>query len=349
MWKYGLCILSIVACLVSSNNLFAQNKLSIDKKYIRSFQKDITTRIYLARRYATIRLPSDIRHHYAKFVPNTTFNVGVGATYKSATLNIGYGIPGINNASSKRGKTNYLDIQAHLYPHRFALDFYGQMYSGFYLRPQAAVPGVSGFYVDENIKFRLLGGAAYYIFNHDKFSFRSILAQDEWQIKSAGSFLAGIELFYGVIRSDTGRIIPIMLPDFTGLSDLNRMRFLNFGPGIGYAYNYVYRKNYFASLSTTVNVTADWVKEQMQNDVFKKGMQLTPNFRYRFSLGYNSRRWAIVGTFTENNIILNSKLTNTNYRFSAGQYRISFVRRFTPNKKTKHLLEPIDNIIEYEF
>lgn len=321
----------------------------IDKMYIQNYQKDITARWYTARRYTTIHLPSDKLYNHAKFVPNTTFNIGVGATYKSVTLNIGTGIPGINTVGSKRGKTDYLDIQAYLYPRKFAIDFYGQLYRGFFLRPKGSVPGISGFYTDVNLKFRFIGSSAYYLFNHQKFSFRSITAQDEWQIKSSGSFMAGIELFYGTFFSDTGRIIPVNLEYLSGLKDLSKMRFVNFGPGIGYAYNYVYSKNYFASISTTLNVTLDWVKEQNQDAVAQQKVQLSPNFRYRLSLGYNSQKWAIIGTFTENNILLSSSLTNTNYRLSSGQYRLSFVRRFAPSRKAKKLLVPIDEILEYEF
>src|SRR5690606_13089245 len=122
MSRIGILMWILITSNVLEKSVLLAQSNEIDTSYISTYKKALTTRIYGARRYASFHVPSDKQFVYAKFVPNTTFNIGLGATYRNATLNLALGIPGINEVGSKRGKTDYLDLQGYLYPRKFAID-----------------------------------------------------------------------------------------------------------------------------------------------------------------------------------------------------------------------------------
>ena len=55
-----------------------------DTTYYSSYREKLVARIYLSRKYTTLRLtpPDDSGIPIMKYRPNTTLNIGIGATYR---------------------------------------------------------------------------------------------------------------------------------------------------------------------------------------------------------------------------------------------------------------------------
>lgn len=68
------------------------------------------------------------------------------------------------------------------------------------------------YYVRPDIYEQIFGLTTLYIFNNKKFSYRSSLVQDERQLRSAGSLLAGAEGYYGLANADSA-LVPSFLND----------------------------------------------------------------------------------------------------------------------------------------
>jgi hypothetical protein len=95
-----------------------------------------------------------------------------------------------------------------------------------------------------------IGLQAFYFFNATRYSYRSALYQNEVQLRSAGSFLLGAEIFYRSLSASGGLTdptydVPARFGDQAGLKTLQ-------APGIlvmpGYAYTKVWREGtYFLS------------------------------------------------------------------------------------------------------
>src|SRR5690606_28091376 len=124
------------------------------------------------------------------------------------------------------------------YPRKLVLDLFGQFYKGYYLAPEGrgALPD-ENFYVRPDLKVTKLGVSAQYVFNHEKFSYRASFLQNEWQQKSAGTFLAGFEVYGGGATADS-TIVPGMLIEDES-RNFEALRFFEFGPNAGYAYTLV--------------------------------------------------------------------------------------------------------------
>jgi hypothetical protein len=172
-------------------------KATYDSSYYHSFIQDIVGRFYFSQKFTNPTLKGIDRSDKLRYLPNTTLNMGVGATYKPLTINLGYGF-GFLNQDKEKGKTKYLDLQSHLYVRKWSFDLTGQFYSGYFLTPKGNnAPDGAQYYIRPDMHVTILGLAAYRVFNYKKFSYRAAMVQNEYQQKSAGTLLVGAEAYYG--------------------------------------------------------------------------------------------------------------------------------------------------------
>lgn len=342
--------LCVALCISIINHANAQKKDKIvpvkpatDTAFVKAYDQEITGRLYLSQKYTSIQVPGTATIPSFRYRPNTTLNLGIGATYRSFSLNLAYGFPGLNGDGTERGKTRYLDLQAHLYGRKWVIDFYGQFYKGYYLSPRDYIRGYQGFYIKPDMRVRLIGASAYYAFNNKRFSYRAGLIQNEWQTKSAGTFLLGGDVHYGVINSDS-TIIPEEIAAQFPQGNVKRLRFINIGPGGGYAYTFVYKRNWFATASLTVNLPIDFGKESTHDSEADK-ISVSPNFTYRIAVGYNSRRWVYTASVVNSTVTTDGVSNEGIYAIRTGNYRVTVARRFTLNRKARKIMKPINDVL----
>lgn len=303
--------------------------------YYTSYDRIITSRFYFSQKYTSYRYRHDAENINIRYRPNTTLNMGVGATYKWATLNLAYGF-GFLNRDEEKGKTRYLDLQTHIYGRKIIVDAFGQFYNGFYLDNTELLPRVNGYYLRPDIKVRFLGASAQYLFNHEKFSYRASFLQSEWQKKSAGSLLVGLEFFLGRTKADSA-MVPSTLTEQTEESNLDRVNFAEMGPNIGYIYTWVIKKHFFLTGQATVSLDYG-TNTMIINGESIQSSSFSPNSSLSFFAGYNSDTWAFSFIFVNKNIGLSSGL-NRRIDFNTGNLRLNIVHRFVPRGKTKEVLK----------
>jgi hypothetical protein len=263
--------------------------------------------------------------------------MGVGATYNWATLNLAYGF-GFLNRDEAKGKTKYLDLQTHLYGRKLIIDAFGQFYSGFYVRKDEIQEGASGYYLRPDIKVRYLGASGQYLFNHKRFSYRASFLQSEWQKKSAGSLLAGIEFFLGRSKADSS-IVPAVIRGQANEIDLNQVDFFDIGPNIGYIYTFVFKKHFYITGQATISLDYGIHTFRMNGENVRSST-FSPNSSFSFFTGYNSKTWALSFIFVNKNISIASG-EDQNVDFNTGNLRFNIVHRFVPRGKTKRVLKEV--------
>jgi len=310
-----------------------------DTSYLKTYSDQITGRFYFSRKYTSLVIgdqQSDLKLDYR---PNTSLNMGVGATYKNFTLNIAYGFPFLNPDEGK-GKTRYLDLQAHMYGKKLTIDFFGQIYNGLYLAPKGNGTLDGSYYVRPDMKLREIGLSCQYLFNHRRFSYRASFLQNEWQCKSAGTFLLGGEGYVGWANTDSSvfpKALPVANPPVA-----TEVRFFEFGPNAGYAYTLVIARHFFITGSLSVgldyNRTDYWSESQSTTSE-----DFSTNTNLRLFAGYNSERSAISFTFTNSAVSLTSQKAY-NVSINTGNVRLNYVRRFCGGPKTRKFLNWVDGI-----
>ena len=315
-----------------------------DSGYYHSFDHYITTRFYFSQKYAGLELERPIGVSKFRYVPNTSLTMGVGVTYQSISLNLGYGFAFLNTDGIK-GKTRYLDLQSHIYGRAWTIDMLGQFYSGYYLTPKGlAASSPEAYYVRPDLKIRLFGVSAYHLLNADRFSYRVAHLQNEKQLRSAGSILIGAETYYGIVKADSS-LVPTVLSESYGQKGVRRLDFIKLGPGIGYAYTLVIQKNFFLTGSLCASATLDYSYQHGAKEKAEK-FDVNKDFIYRIVAGYDKNNWNINLALVGNQLTVTSATTKDKYLLSSGNFRLTFAHRFAPGKNLSDRLRPLDNMIK---
>ncbi len=337
--------LSFISLFVIGQKNEKRPKGDHDSSYYASYREKLVLRLYLSRKYTTAKLVSPNEAiPVMKYRPNSTLNIGIGATYRSLTINIGIGITSFN-PNNERGETKYLDLQGHFYTRTWNFDFMGQFYRGYYLSPQGlAAPEGQNYYIRPDLKVQIGGLSAFRALNDRKFSYQAGLVNNEWQKKSAGSLLVGGEGYYGSLHGDS-TLVPSVVDSSYAVRDIKKLHFFEIGPGIGYAYVFVYKEHYYALASGSMTLDFRFARE-IEGSHYADKVDLTPNFMFHAGVGYNSEKWNLTLLWIGSQIYVRGPATNYKYGFGVGNYRLIYARRFPLNRKVKKMLTPVNDLIE---
>ena len=208
--------------------------------------------------------------------------ISIGASYR------GLGASFAINPAKMAGKYTDYEFNLVYYSRRFSLD--GSYHRSTSLSGDLTI-GDNEYTLQENdVNLKMGNLAAYYVFNHRRFSYPAAFSQSWVQRRSAGSFLLGLSIQYGHIEArDELRQRRPDLPDFN-------VRIGNLGIGGGYAYNLVVGKRrqwlLHASMTPTIVVynynkinlddTAIHAKHIRFNMIFNERIAIVWNFSHRY-------------------------------------------------------------------
>lgn len=329
-------LLANIYLLLIPAYIFAQNIVNPgnDTSYYKSYPQTLTTRIYFSQPYTALTLKALKGKTDLRYNPNTTRNIGVGATYHNISINLAYGF-GFLNHDKEKGETKYLDLQGHFYSPKWAADWFGQFYKGFHLYPHgSASVNPDNYYYRRDGKITLIGLAVNRVFNSTRFSYRASMIQNEWQKKSAGSLLIGAAAYYGIMKADSAWV-PLQVKNSYAQADIDNVRFFNIGPEIGYVYTLVIRQHFFATGSLILNLNLNFLTAAGAITKDNK-TGLSPAYLFKMAAGYNSNRWNLSANWTGNQIQVTGISSANKYLLHTGDYRIILAKKITPKSK-KHL------------
>jgi hypothetical protein len=183
----------------------------------------------------------------------------------------------------------------------------------------------TSYYYRPDASFLLAGVAAYRLFNAERFSYNAAMMQSEWQKKSAGSFLYGGEVYYGVIKDDSS-LVPAHTINGFAAEGINKLSFITTGFGGGYAYTLALQHFYLMG-SAIVNMDVSFTKEQY-NNVSNKKASVNPSLIYKAAFGYQSDTWNLSANWAANTIRVDGAASAHPYAIPTGNYRIILAKRF---------------------
>ena len=146
---------------------------------------------------------------------------------------------------------------------------------------------------EEGLRMNVVNASAYYVFNHRKFSYPAALFQNYYQLRSAGSWLAGISVQSGSIKTTDE------LKERSPLAPEVHLTFANVALGGGYGYNLVLGKRsqwllHFSALPSFVvykhnclTVNDDEMKDHglCFNMIFNERASVVYHFSPRYNVG----------------------------------------------------------------
>src|SRR5882757_7661463 len=97
-----VCVIVGVAGSLRAQRITPPSTVQHDTAYYSSYAaRRLTFRFYFSQKYTTLTLYDRKDQLTLRYQPNTTLNMGVGASYKWATLNLAYGWGFLNQEDEK--------------------------------------------------------------------------------------------------------------------------------------------------------------------------------------------------------------------------------------------------------
>ena len=241
--------------------------------------------------------------------------IKIGPYFGWRWIFLGYNFD-LRNLSFSGGKF-LSEIDGSIYSSRFGIDFYYRRTSDDY--------NIRHVNLGPNVDTRLLEGQPfsgmtvgitgidfYYIFNHKRFSYPAAFAQSTCQKISCGSWMAGVGYLNNTIDFDHQRLerqIEETYPNQDVKLDsglmFNRVKYFDVDASVGYAYNWVFARNWLLTASLSMAVAYKKAIGETATEE-EKGFNFN-NFNIdgvgRFALVWNNMRWyaganAIVRTYS---------------------------------------------------
>lgn len=274
----------------------------IDTNYIEPQHYNFTVMLQSTSTYDIYKLKSSSGQSLT-FAPDVVMKVGpyVGwrwffLGYTFDLKNIGWG-----NNGQKR------ELEFSVYSSQIGVDlFYRRTGSDYKIREAKLKDGR---YMDaledvafDGISVGITGLNLYYIFNHNRFSYPAAFAQSTCQKKSCGSWIAGVGYTNNSISLDHDKLQKVVEENSeagnaikidSGLM-FNKVRYYDLNLSGGYAYNWVFAKDWLFCASASLALAYKRSKGDMSEGNNALGFSFN-NFNVdgigRFGLVYNNTRW----------------------------------------------------------
>ena len=320
----------------------------------------LTSRIYLSTKNNRMHLGALPGAKELVYQPNNRINLGLGASYRAITLNLGFPVPFINQDDEVKGRTRYLDAQANILTQGTATNLFLQGFSGYYL--SSHTHGEVNWLMDYARPYRPdvwqfnVGVSSVRILNSERFSYRASFNQDAWQRRSQGSWLVGGYATWFSVQADSSMVPTMLQGSFIGSTQMRRGSFGDLGPMGGYVYTFVIREHIFMTLSLVggAGVSTQRTRQPVE-DGERLHARVGPGWhaQLRAGAGYNSARYyAGVGYNQERIGYLLEQQRGVQWMVS--NLRFNIVRRFNTHIPfmdrgirwfRKRVQEPVEEVL----
>lgn len=259
--------------------------------------------------------------------PGVQNTLGVGVRFKGLGLSYSFKLAQHPLMRARTGESKYFDLRINSFSHKYGYDVYYQDYKSYFIS-NLDISSINGFVNSafsvfsgdtllrrDDMHLQNLSANFFYIFNDERFSFRSAFVLDERQLESAGSFLLTGSFGWTSASADSSFIPRYDTLGFRPEAYYRTMDFYTLAFTPGYAFNWVHPKGYYLTCGVSSMVGLLYYQgvaetTQINNwSYFIKGIG-------RASVGYHGKRW-IVGAS------LSGDLQANNTRFV--QYRTSIL------------------------
>jgi hypothetical protein len=339
-------ILLIILCNPTHGQFkYATEEVKYDTNYVEVYMDELTARLYIKRKQNGFNLYEKLSDPFVKYRTNDNLIIGIGYTYSFLTINLGVKMPFVNDDNDLYGQSKYFDLSTNFMFRAFIVDLYMQLGKGYYVsNPEHVYP----FWDDSNdimpqrgdMRTTIVGLNVQYLFNAERFSYKASFWQNEFQKRSAGSPILGIEGYWVLGMTDSMMVEPAM-PTTGFMNDelFNQVDMLNMGVNGGYAYTFVWDEKLFLSLSTTFGLSgaSNRVHYSPESYTLNKSISLGFSNTTRISLGFNSRKHYLGLSFTRFGMSSMAGSYRDWYSFNTGDIRINFAKRFYLKRPIKVL------------
>ncbi|GAA3761020.1 DUF4421 domain-containing protein [Flavobacterium ginsengiterrae] len=168
---------------------FAQND-TLQNRYFKSYNDKITASIYYLDTSNSFQIASGTQEPkiFVNLIPNRREQIGFSLSYRIIDITLGFA-PKFLSGNKGDSKSKNFNFHTRFYYKKWMQSFTFINQKGFYISDDNITAQLP------NMRTTKIGGSTSYIFN-DKFSFKTLTNQNEWQTKSSGSFIPSFSFYY---------------------------------------------------------------------------------------------------------------------------------------------------------
>ena len=217
------------------------------------------------------------------FSPRTASKIGPYIGWKWIFLGYTFGL------TDPKGNGEMTELSLSIYTNKVGGDIiYLKNTKNFRIRRISGFPNVNNSELEgtnfDGLSTYTLSVNAYYVFNNKKFSYPAAYNQSTQQKRSAGSFLLGFRYDHQRFKFDYKAFPDKLIYDENGKSLIDeelmfdKITYSSYCINGGYAYNWVFSKNWLLAASLTPSIGIKLLKgEQLSSKTFVNGVK---NFRF---------------------------------------------------------------------
>jgi hypothetical protein len=304
-----------------------QEKDSIRNYYIKHFPEYFFLYPVLKQRHLNFELQKETGdENLVTFKPNNSYSFGMGLYLFEVNFELALAIPIDEKSKAIYGNSDARDIQLNILGKKWGLDAFYQRYTGFYVTDsqEDVLPG-NPYPQRPDIISRNRGLTGNYVFNNQKFSFRSAYNFAERQVFSKGSFLLFCSLSSFRLKADSSIINDTQRLAFGENLAFTKLKYSTFSIAPGYTYSIVF-ENFFLNGTLSIGPAHHWINYRLEGGDDRAETAINSFVAARIGLGYNGQRiFAGISFLTQGS---NVKFEDTRFSNNNGSFKILFGYRF---------------------
>ena len=306
-------IITFIISLICTS-AFAQND-SISDYYITYYEKIITgISIQENNDIFSLGYKDQLERYSVELTPNIERKLNLNFTYKILDFSIGF-TPNFLKSDRAQNKSQNFNFNFRFKYKQWAQSFLIMNQKGFYLD----LDDKANFYYPQFRSIKI-GGATSYVFNKN-YSYQTLFNPDEWQVKSAGSFIQHFSIYYTNLKS-------LNKADHFDINIYS----ITFSPS--YYYNWVIHKNFLVGAGINLGIGTNIINRDLE-PLFE--------FSNNIKIGYNTDKFFTSVGFNGTSLLFETKKQSYNNTFDAIKFEVGY--RFDPPKKAKKLYDDALEII----
>lgn len=223
--------------------------------------------------------------------PNNRYHLGIGVYMFEIGAELAFAIPLRERSIERFGESKARDFTLNVLAKRWGVDAFSQHYAGFYIADKGHdPPNDVPFPQRPDIDARNFGLTGYYIFNHQKLSFRSAYNYSERQLQSRGSFVLLGTLYTFRVAADSSIVKYDRRADFGPGVDFTRLRYTTLSIAPGYTIILTYN-HFFLNTTLALGPAHHWINYNLEGRASPRyDIAINPFFGARMAIGYNGDR-----------------------------------------------------------
>ena len=227
------------------------------------------------------------------FSPNPHNKIGLYFGWRWIFLGWSVDVDDIYRKTNRRNKGTEFDLS--LYSSKLGVDiFYRRTGNDYKIHKVTGFDDIASDYSEsfDGLKVDMKGLNLFYVFNYRRFSYPAAFSQSTNQRRSAGSMIAGFSISTHDLNFDYTRLPQAIQGSMNEDMKVEHIKYTNISLTFGYAYNWVFARNWLACLSLTPAVaykTSRIEKIESQTNDWYKNFNI--DFILRAGVVYNNSKF----------------------------------------------------------